>query len=98
MSVQAELDLTADEQSLQEAMARALQDASPVPALTQGPEDPVAIARRHWALAVEMGWHSLLIPEQMGGVGLGLRELAVLCEEMGRHLYCGPFLATAVFG
>jgi alkylation response protein AidB-like acyl-CoA dehydrogenase len=98
MSAQTELDFTADEQSLQQAMARTLRDASPVPALTQGTEDSVAIARRHWALAVEMGWHGLLVPEQMGGVGLGLRELAVLCEEMGRHFYCGPFLATAVLG
>jgi alkylation response protein AidB-like acyl-CoA dehydrogenase len=66
--------------------------------LTQGTEDAAAVSRRHWTLAVEMGWHGLLIPEQSSGVGLGTRELAVLCEEMGRHLFCGPFLVTSVLG
>ncbi len=93
-----ELDLTADEQVLQDAVRRALQDASPIPALTASAADPAAIARRHWALAAEMGWPGLLIPEAAGGAGMAGRELAILCEEMGRHLFSAPFLATAVIG
>jgi alkylation response protein AidB-like acyl-CoA dehydrogenase len=93
-----ELDLTADERALQDAIVRALQDASPAQALTRGTQDAAAIALRHWELAVEMGWPGLLVPEHAGGVGLGLRELAVLCEAMGVHLFCGPFIATGVLG
>jgi alkylation response protein AidB-like acyl-CoA dehydrogenase len=92
-----ELDLTTDEQFLQDSVRRTLEDANPVSALTGSAADPVAIARRHWALAAEVGWPGLLIPEDAGGSGLGQRELAILCEEMGRYLFCGPFLATSVF-
>ncbi len=36
------------------------------------------------------------IPEQYGGAGLGPVEMAIVFEEMGRVLYCGPYLASAV--
>ena len=36
------------------------------------------------------------LPESHGGSGLGAVELGIVCEEMGRYLYCGPFFASAV--
>ena len=38
----------------------------------------------------------LIIPEQHGGAGLGPVELGIVMEEMGRVLFCGPYLSTAV--
>ncbi|MCP2336427.1 acyl-CoA dehydrogenase family protein [Actinomadura rupiterrae] len=67
---------------------------------------PVAEARRQMAtrdgfdrelwrrMAGELGLQGLAVPEEHGGSGFGVRELAVVFEEMGRVLYCGPFLAT----
>ncbi|RFU37231.1 acyl-CoA dehydrogenase [Actinomadura logoneensis] len=46
-------------------------------------------------MAGELGLQGLAVPEEHGGSGFGVRELAVVFEEMGRVLYCGPFLATA---
>ena len=46
----------------------------------------------------KLGWLGLPFPEQYGGAGLGLVELALLHEEMGRVAYPGPFLATVVLG
>ena len=43
----------------------------------------------------EMGWAGLSLPEAVGGSGLGMVELAILHEELGRCLYGGPFLASA---
>ncbi|MEV4258791.1 acyl-CoA dehydrogenase family protein, partial [Spirillospora sp. NPDC049652] len=45
-------------------------------------------------MAGELGLQGLAVPEAHGGSGFGVRELAVVFEEMGRVLYCGPFLAT----
>ncbi|MCK6554224.1 acyl-CoA/acyl-ACP dehydrogenase [Candidatus Binatia bacterium] len=45
-----------------------------------------------------LGWTGLVIPEKFGGLGLGLLDLAVLCEELGRAAVPGPFFATAVLG
>jgi alkylation response protein AidB-like acyl-CoA dehydrogenase len=36
----------------------------------------------------------LIFPEELGGLGLGMVELAVAFEEMGRALVPGPYLST----
>jgi len=47
-----------------------------------------------WKHLVEQGWTGLILPEEMGGLGLGMVELAVAFEEMGRALVPGPYLST----
>lgn len=49
-----------------------------------------------WKKVSELGWAGLAIPEEYGGSGAGLLDLAVLVEEMGRVLLPGPFFSTAV--
>ena len=43
---------------------------------------------------VELGWPALTVPERDGGLGLGMVELAVVLEELGRVMAPVPFLAT----
>jgi len=50
-----------------------------------------------WNKVVEMGWLGTAIPEEHGGLGLGMLELCVLAEEMGRALAPVPFASTAYF-
>jgi alkylation response protein AidB-like acyl-CoA dehydrogenase len=45
-------------------------------------------------MAGELGLHGIAVPEQWGGAGAGVAELAVVFEEMGRALLCSPFLST----
>lgn len=47
-----------------------------------------------WGKLVEQGWAGLMFPEEYGGQGLGLIEMAVSFEEMGRALVPGAFLST----
>lgn len=47
-----------------------------------------------WLALADQGWTGLLIPEEFGGLGLGLVELAVVVEEMGRACLPGPFIST----
>jgi alkylation response protein AidB-like acyl-CoA dehydrogenase len=49
-----------------------------------------------WHAAVEQGWFALGLPEDLGGVGYGLAEEALVFTEIGRHASPGPFLATAL--
>ena len=42
----------------------------------------------------DQGWLALEVPEDEGGLGLGMVEVAVLCEQIGRHLVAAPFLPT----
>lgn len=54
------------------------------------------VAIELWNKAAELGWFSLAIPEAHGGMGLGLAELAVVQEELGRKAAPLPYLATVL--
>src|ERR1700682_2161079 len=47
-----------------------------------------------WREIADQGWTGLIIPEEHGGLGLGLLEMAVVSEEIGRACLPGPFLST----
>jgi alkylation response protein AidB-like acyl-CoA dehydrogenase len=51
-----------------------------------------------WQEMAELGWAGLAFPEQWGGQGLGIVDLAVLFEEMGYALAPSPLLSNTVVG
>ncbi len=54
--------------------------------------------QRDWEEMAELGWPGLALPEEWGGQGLGIVDLAVLFEEMGYALAPSPLLSTTVAG
>ena len=54
--------------------------------------------RKTWKDMAEMGWASVLVPEEHGGVAMGHVAAGVIAEEMGRTLTASPFLSTAILG
>ena len=83
------LVLSPEQQQLREAVRAFLRTASPLPKVRDG-YDPKVYAR----LNGELGLSGLIVPEEYGGAGAGLAELAVALEETGAALLPGPFLAT----
>ncbi|HKE77494.1 MAG TPA: acyl-CoA dehydrogenase [Acidimicrobiales bacterium] len=49
-----------------------------------------------WPELAGVGWLGLHLPEDVGGQGAGLSELAVVLEELGRVVAPGPFLPAVV--
>lgn len=45
-------------------------------------------------LCTELYVQAITIPEQYGGLGLSYVDLAIVLEQMGRKLFCSPFMAT----
>ncbi len=45
-------------------------------------------------IGAELGWPSVIIPEEFGGLGLGYVELIALLELMGSALLCAPFFSS----
>jgi alkylation response protein AidB-like acyl-CoA dehydrogenase len=60
-------------------------------------DDKTAYHADLWKKVVEMGWLGAAIPEEHGGLGLGMLEMCVLAEEMGRAVAPVPFASTAYF-
>jgi len=59
-----------------------------------------AEAGRHddglWTELSELGWPGIAVSEEHGGQGLGVVELAILSEELGRTVAPVPFLPSAM--
>jgi alkylation response protein AidB-like acyl-CoA dehydrogenase len=57
--------------------------------------------RRLWDVMAEQGWLAIERPEDAGGLGLGMVEVALLCEQLGRRVaavpYAGTILALGAF-
>ncbi|MBV9132112.1 MAG: acyl-CoA/acyl-ACP dehydrogenase [Chloroflexi bacterium] len=59
-------------------------------------EDQRGYSDATWQQMSEMGLHGLTVSESYGGQGLGMVELALVLDEMGRAAYPGPYFATTV--
>jgi alkylation response protein AidB-like acyl-CoA dehydrogenase len=51
-----------------------------------------------WARIAEQGWPAVLIPDEQGGLGLGLLEAAVIARCLGAGVVPGPITASMIGG
>ncbi|HUC00453.1 MAG TPA: acyl-CoA dehydrogenase family protein [Solirubrobacterales bacterium] len=51
-----------------------------------------------WQQMADLGWAGLALPEEWGGQGLGIVDLAVLFEEMGYALAPSPLFSNTIVG
>jgi acyl-CoA dehydrogenase len=90
-----------EEQQLLQGTAREFLGANaPVAALRElrDGRDPLGYAPTLWQQMAELGWASIILPEQYGGLDFGFLGLGVVLEETGRTLTASPLLASAVVG
>src|SRR5829696_2301550 len=81
---------------LRDASRDLLTDRAAVDVLRGQLETEAEVDPALWRLAAELGWVGLLVPEEHGGSGQGLIELALVAEEIGRAVARGPFLPSAI--
>ena len=67
---------------------RALRDA----------KDPDGFSRDLWKQIAALGWLGIPFAEADGGLGLGLKDLALVLEEFGKGLMPEPLLSTVLLG
>ena len=58
--------------------------------------DPAAMMDGLWRQMSELGWPGMAIPEQYGGTGNTMTDVAVLFEELGAGPVPGPLFSSAV--
>lgn len=59
-------------------------------------DTPSGFDRDMWRGIADAGWLSVLLPAELNGLALGLREIAAISEEAGAHLLPEPFIAGGV--
>jgi alkylation response protein AidB-like acyl-CoA dehydrogenase len=50
----------------------------------------------YWKGVADLGWLGLHLPEDVGGSGFGLLELAIVVEQFGKQVAPGPLLPTVI--
>jgi alkylation response protein AidB-like acyl-CoA dehydrogenase len=87
-------ELTEEQKLLQESAAKFFQQEC-------SPEDVMALLKSgeridedFWNKLVQQGYLGLIVPENCGGLGSGLKELIVIGEEMGKASVPGPYLSN----
>lgn len=59
-------------------------------------QSPGGLDAEAWASFAEMGWLALAIPEDKGGLGGDMADVAVLMTAFGSKLVADPFVSSAV--
>lgn len=86
-----------EQEEFRSMLRRFLEAKSPPSAVRTQMETDQGYDTDVWAsLAGELGVTALHIPEEYGGAGFGVSELAIAAQEMGRALLCAPFFASTV--
>src|SRR6266545_4504634 len=88
-----------DEQELLRSTARKFfENECPSEVVRTLMDTPEGITPALWVKLAEQGWTGLTYPEAYDGMGLGLVDLVVLMEEMGRAVVPGPYFSTVLLG
>ena len=92
-----DVGFTEDQLQFREVVHRFLADKSPPSEVRRLMASDEGYDPEVWRqLCGEVGLAGTHLPERYGGFGFGPVELGIVAEEMGRHLYCGPFFSSAV--
>jgi alkylation response protein AidB-like acyl-CoA dehydrogenase len=89
-----DLELSDDEAELRDNVRSVLQGICPA-SVVRSAFDGDDVRSTIWRQMVDLGWPALTIPEEHGGLGLGVVEQVLVAEELGRAVVPSPLLATA---
>jgi alkylation response protein AidB-like acyl-CoA dehydrogenase len=85
---------TDDQQAIKRTAREFLEARYPLATVRALAEDERGFTEKQWGELVELGWPGVIVPEELGGLGLGAVELVVIAEEMGYALAPSPWFST----
>lgn len=91
-------DFSDDQRMLRDHARRFLSETSDFHALRKVMSDGLGYGKTLWQQVIEQGWQGVAVSEEQGGLGLGMLELCVLAEELGRVVAPIPFFNTVCLG
>jgi alkylation response protein AidB-like acyl-CoA dehydrogenase len=89
-----DLNLDDDQRLLAESARQLFERTYTTESAREAEEQPDGFSADLWKQACELGWPGIALPEEHGGAGYGLLELAVLAEELGRGAATLPLLSS----
>ena len=93
-----DIGFSEEQELLRETARKFLEGECPTKFVREMMATEHAVTDAFWRQLAENGWLGITYPEAEGGSGLGLVDLVVLMEEIGRAVMPGPFPATVLLG
>jgi len=92
------LILSEEQTMLRDSARDFLAEQAPVKQLRalRDSRDADGFSRPLWQRFAEMGYSGVLVPEALGGLGLGHVEAGVVMEQIGHQLCASPLLASGI--
>jgi alkylation response protein AidB-like acyl-CoA dehydrogenase len=92
-----DFEFSHEQEELRTTVRRFLVDRAPIrPYVREQLDDRRGTSVAVWKGLADLGATGLLVPQEWGGAGLGMLDMGVVLEEMGRAVHPGPFRSTAV--
>jgi alkylation response protein AidB-like acyl-CoA dehydrogenase len=91
-----DLRLSEEQEILRKSARNFVAQRCPLGDLGQTEFDPSSFDPGLWAEMASLSWLGLAAPENLGGGGGTMVDLALLCEELGKGLCPAPFVPVAV--
>ncbi|MDG2308663.1 MAG: acyl-CoA/acyl-ACP dehydrogenase [Candidatus Binatia bacterium] len=89
--------LTVEQREFRNTLRRFLAKEAPPPAVRSCMETDDGFSAELWEqLCNEMALPGLAVPEDLGGQGFGIAEVAIVAEELGRALTPTPYFASGI--
>lgn len=94
------LVLNEEQRLLKDTAKDFLSENMPVEALRKLRDsgDAIGYSKAQWQQMCELGWASIVLPEEYDGLDFGFMGLGAIIEESGRTLAASPLLSTVVLG
>lgn len=94
-----ELAMSEDQALFHETTVRFIEGELPVEKTRELHDDPLGFDPSWFRSTAELGWYTMLVPEDDGGgsvSGDGLLDATLIAAELGRHVQPGPFIPMNV--
>ena len=89
---------TTEQQQLRDTVQNFLSEVSTSATIRTQMDSESGFDAQFWhRLHNELGIGGIQVSSEYGGAGLSFVELAIVLEEMGRALFCSPYLSSCVF-
>jgi alkylation response protein AidB-like acyl-CoA dehydrogenase len=91
-------DISEEQELLQDTVRQFLEGRCPVGKVREIFDGETGVDLEIWRGMIELGLGGIALPDEYGGAGLELLDLALVAETLGRGAAPGPFLGHALAG
>lgn len=91
-----DVNFSEEQTMLQDSVRKFVENDVSLEKVRELADEPKGLTDDLWNTIAEQGWLGILVPEELGGLGMGVQEFGVVAYELGRGVVPGPFLSTSL--